>query len=404
LKTSLVILALLTGLASVGALAQQPGQMPAGGKVGALPAAAVGPAVDADAIVVPNARLGPALVPKVESIDILQQNQAQRSRDQPGNAAPVFRTVKEGTKNYSSLPALEAGVLIQPKQRFPLQPRATTAGEAWRNYRDGPLTHLGGWLLLGAAAAIALVYLVVGPTRLKQGRTGRLIERFTSIERLAHWSTAISFLLLALTGLTMLFGKYFLVQVVGHPLFGWFGYVCKNIHNFVGPVFTVSILVTFVIFVKDNFPGRGDLQWLLRLGGMFGGKHAHAGRFNAGEKIWFWFGVVGLCLIASASGFVLDMLVPGIAYTRGNMQIAHVIHLVAAVLVATMSMGHIYLGTIGMEGAFEAMATGYVDDEWAREHHDLWYDDVQSGRVPRVRTAEGAAHTGVAPPQAPASS
>ncbi|MBC7415282.1 MAG: formate dehydrogenase subunit gamma [Herminiimonas sp.] len=370
--TGLLILALL---ASGAAPAQNRVDQ---GKVGAAQTVSGAP--------VTPSTTGPASTPNVESIDILKQNQAERSRDQPGNAAPTFRIIKEGTKNYSSLPALESGVLIQPKAQFPLQARATTAGEAWRNYRNGPLTHFGGWILLGVLAALAAMYFIAGPVRLKSPRTGRLIERFTAIERLAHWSTAITFVLLALSGLTMLFGKYIMIPVFGHPLFGWLAFLCKNVHNFVGPLFTVSIVVTFIVFVKDNFPGRGDLTWLLRLGGMFGGKHAHAGRFNAGEKLWFWGGVVGLSLLVSASGFVLDKLVPGLEYSRGNMQIANVIHLVGAVLVAAMSLGHIYLGSIGMEGALEAMTTGYVDDEWAREHHDLWYDDVVSGKVPRIRT------------------
>ena len=197
---------------------------------------------------------------------------------------------------------------------------------------------------------------------------------------------AISFLTLAFTGLLMLFGKYIVLPVFGHTVFGWLAYACKNIHNFVGPVFTVSIIVMFAIFVKDNFPGKGDLQWLKNLGGARG--HASAGRFNAGEKLWFWGGLVFLGLIVSASGFVLDMLVPGILYTRGNMQIAHVIHLVAAVLVFSASLAHIYIGTLGMEGAYKAMKTGYVDDAWAKEHHDLWYADIESGKIPRVRTSD----------------
>jgi formate dehydrogenase subunit gamma len=206
---------------------------------------------------------------------------------------------------------------------------------------------------------------------------------------------AISFVILAVTGITMLFGKYVVLPVFGHTLFGLLAYLCKNIHNFVGPVFTVSTVVFFVIYVKDNLPEASDLKWLTRAGGAIGKGHVSAGRFNAGEKIWFWGGVVALGLVVSASGFVLDMLFPGIESTRGNMQIANAIHLAGAVLFASMSLAHIYIGTIGMEGAYEAMRTGYVDDAWAKEHHDLWYDDVKSGKVPRVRTEEGAAKVGV---------
>lgn len=328
-------------------------------------------------------------LPNVQSDDIryLNQNQAERTRVQPGNMAPVYRQIKEGTNNYSSLPALESGVLIQPHAQFPGQARATTAGEAWRLYRNGPLTLYGGWLIIVAVVGIAAFYFSFGPIRVKEARTGRIIERFTSVERMTHWTVAISFLTLALTGLLMLFGKHVVLPIFGHTLFGWIAYACKNVHNFVGPVFTVGLIVMFAIFVRDNFPARSDIDWIKKLGGARG--HASAGRFNAGEKLWFWGGVVFLGLIVSASGFVLDMLVPGILYTRGNMQIANVIHLVGAVLIFSASLAHIYMGTLGMEGAYDAMRTGYVDDAWAKEHHDIWYDEIQSGKVPRVRSKEG---------------
>lgn len=342
-----------------------------------------------EAAAAPAPATAPKGLPNVQSDDIryLDQNQAERTRVQPGNMAPVYRQIKEGTNNYSSLPALESGVLIQPHAQFPGQARATTAGEAWRLYRNGPLTLYGGWLIIVVFVGIAAFYFSFGAIKLKEARTGRLIERFTSVERMTHWTVAISFVTLALTGLLMLFGKHVVLPIFGHTLFGWIAYACKNVHNFVGPVFTVGLIVMFAIFVRDNFPGRGDIDWVKKLGGARG--HASAGRFNAGEKLWFWGGVVFLGLIVSASGLVLDMLVPGILYTRGNMQIANVIHLVAAVLIFSASLGHIYMGTLGMEGAYDAMRTGYVDDAWAKEHHDIWYDEIQSGKVPRVRSKDG---------------
>lgn len=326
--------------------------------------------------------------PNVQSVDILQPRQIESAPAQPGNAAPVYRQIADGEVHYTSNPALEAGMLIQPKAQFPGQARATTAGEAWRQYRNGPLTFYGGWLLVLTAALLAIVYLAKGPIKLKGTPTGRLIERFTSVERIAHWTMAISFVVLAISGIIMLFGKYILLPVFGYTLFGWLSYTLKTIHNFVGPVFTVSILVFFVIYVRDNMPHRSDIKWLSRAGGMLGGEHVPSGRFNAGEKIWFWMGVVLLGLIISGSGFFLDMLVPGAEYTRGNMQIASIVHIIAAVLVMAMSIGHIYMGTVGMEGAYKAMRTGYVDDTWAKEHHELWYEEVQHGKVPRVRSEE----------------
>ena len=356
----------------------------------AEPAAAGGaPATAAAPAAAPAAGLS-----RVQSMDILQKEQIQRSQEQPGNLAPTWRGIKEGSDNYSSLPYAESSVLIQSKAQFPGQAKATTAGEAWRQYRNGPLTLYGGWLLVLTVIALAAMYFGRGQIKLHEPRTGRLIERFTSVERMAHWTVAISFVVLAISGLAMLFGKYVLLPIMGHTLFGWLAYACKNIHNFDGPVFTLSIIVFFVIYVKDNLPGKGDLKWLSRAGGMFGKKELPSGRFNAGEKIWFWAGVVVLGVVLSASGFVLDMLVPNLAYTRANMQLANIVHLVAAVLVVPMSLGHIYLGTIGMEGAYQSMRTGYVDDTWAREHHEYWYEDIASGRVPRVRSEEGAAVVG----------
>jgi formate dehydrogenase subunit gamma len=324
--------------------------------------------------------------PNVESVDILKQNQAERSRDQPGNNAPVWRAVKQGERHYSSLPGLESGVLIQPKAQFLGQDRALTAGEAWRQYRNGPLTAVGAGVILAALLVVTILYFVFGKIRNKEPPTGRLIERFSLVERVVHWTVAISFVTLAVSGLIMLFGRYLLLPLIGHTLFGWLTYALKNVHNFVGPLFAVSIIVLFVLFVRDNFPRREDMHWLRRFGGLFGGTEPSAGRFNAGEKIWFWGGLVLLGLIISASGFVLDMLVPGIVYSRSNMQLAHIVHLLGTTLMAAGAIGHIYLGTLGMEGAYDAMRHGYVDDTWAKEHHNLWYEQVQNGEVPRVRT------------------
>jgi formate dehydrogenase subunit gamma len=331
---------------------------------------------------------GARTAPRVESVDILKQNQAERSRDQPGNNAPVWRQVVAGEAHYSSLPYPESGVLIQPKAQLPGQPVPLTAGESWRRFRNGPMMSIGGWLLLGVLAILAVMFFVKGPIKVHAPPTGRKIQRFTPMERFVHWTTAITFVLLAVSGLCMLFGKFLLMPIIGHTLFGYLTYALKTIHNFVGPLFTLAIIVTFIIFVKDNLPIAADIKWLVRLGGAIGKGHAPAGRFNAGEKLWFWGGVTLLGLAASASGFVLDKLVPNLEYTRFMMQGANLLHLTATVLMMGFAFGHIYLGTIGMQGAYKAMREGYVDDAWAREHHDIWYAEVVSGKVPRIRAPE----------------
>ena len=161
----------------------------------------------------------------------------------------------------------------------------------------------------------------------------------------------------------------------------------KTAHNFAGPLFAVSLLIVFVTFVRDNIPSRDDLQWLLKGGGLFGGAEPPSKRFIAGEKIVFWGGVFTLGIVVVASGLVLDKLLPGLAYERGDMQIAHMVHATATVLMMCLFLGHIYLGTLGMKDAYKGMKTGYVDEGWAREHHALWYEDIRTGKIPAQRTA-----------------
>ena len=317
-----------------------------------------------------------------------QQNNAERGKVQPGNNAPMWRAVGAGAEGYSSLPkseAPEAGVLIQPFVQYPGS-RLTTAGEAWRQVRNNWIIPYGGSLLVIVFGAIAVFYWRKGMMKLHGAPTGKEIERFTPFERSAHWTNAIAFVILAISGATMAFGKFFLQPIIGDTLFGWITYLLKNAHNFAGPLFAVSLTVVFFTFLKDNWPSKEDWVWIIKAGGMLGGKEVPSHRFNAGEKVVFWGGVFGLGLVVVASGFVLDKIVPGLIYERGTMQIAHMVHAVATLLMMAMFMAHIYMGSIGMEGAYKAMRTGYVDETWAKEHHELWYDDIQAGKIPAHRS------------------
>ena len=317
-----------------------------------------------------------------------KQSNGERAKVQPGNNAPMWRAVGQGVEGYSSLPkreAPEAGLLIQPFVQYPGS-RLTNAGEAWRQVRNQWIIPYGGSLLLIVVLAIGLFYWRKGPIAVKGAESGRLIERFTHVERAAHWANAIAFCALAISGIVMAFGKFFLQPVMGGALFGWLAYALKNLHNFAGPLFAVSLVIVFATFVRDNWPSKEDLNWLLKGGGLFNGAHVSSHRFNAGEKLIFWGGVFFFGLIVVASGLVLNKLVPGMEYLRSTMQIASMVHGVATVLMMAMFLGHIYLGTIGMNGAYKAMKTGYVDEAWAREHHDLWYDDIKAGKIPAQRT------------------
>lgn len=317
------------------------------------------------------------------------QTNGDRAKVQPGNNAPMWRQVGSGVAGYSSLPNPEAGVLIQPKVQYPGS-RLTNAGEAWRQVRNVWLIPYGGSFLLIVLGAIALFHWKVGPIKVHEPATGRMIERFTPFERSAHWANAIAFSIMAVSGVVMAFGKFFLLPVLGTTLFGWLSYALKNAHNFAGPLFAVSLLIVILTFVRDNLPARGDLAWLLKGGGVFAGTEIKSGRFNAGEKVVFWGGVFALGLVVVVSGLVMDKLLPGMAYERGTMQIAHMVHAVSNILMLVMFLGHLYMGTAGTEGAYQGMKTGYVDEAWAKNHHALWFEDIQSGKIAAQRSTPTA--------------
>lgn len=314
------------------------------------------------------------------------ESNAERGRSQPGNNAPMWRGVRESgnVQGTTSLPGVEQGVLIQRFTQYPGS-GLTNAGEAWRQVRNNWLLPYGGSLLLIVLVAIGLFYWRRGP--MGHDSTGpRTIERFTPFERAAHGVNAVAFCALGISGIVMAFGKFFLLPVMGTALFGWLSYALKNLHNFAGPLFAVSLVVVMVTFARDNWPRAWDWEWALKGGGLFTGKHVPSHRFNAGEKTLFWVGMFWLGSTVVGSGLVLNKLIPDMDYTRGQMQVAHMVHAVSSLLMLVIFMGHIYMGTIGVKGAYRAMREGYVDEAWAKEHHELWYDDVKAGKIPAQRS------------------
>ena len=318
------------------------------------------------------------------------ETNAQRAKTQPGNNAPFWRAVRNsgnapGTVNNLAASG-ERGVLVQTFTEYPGS-KLTSAGEAWRQVRNQWIIPYGGALLVIVLLAIALYYFAKGPLGGHEPDTGRRIERFTYFERAAHWSNAIAFCVLAISGMVMAFGKFVLLPLTGSTLLGWLSWPLKTAHNFAGPLFAVSLVIVFFTFLRSNWPNQGDWNWLRRGGGLLGGEEPPSHRFNAGEKLIFWGGVFFLGVFVVSSGLVLDKILPGLAYERGDMQIAHMIHSISAMLMMAVFLGHIYIGTIGMKGSYRAMKTGYVDEAWAREHHRLWYEDIRDGKIPAQRSA-----------------
>jgi formate dehydrogenase subunit gamma len=280
--------------------------------------------------------------------------------------AELWRDVRQRDRSVvgsTQVRGVDAGILIN------------VYGESWRQFRMQQLIPYGAALMGIVLSVILLFYLIRGPLRIQGGPGGNKIQRFTVFERTTHWFTVSVFWLLALTGLILLYGRFVLIPLLGAEGFGLTASACKEAHNLFGPMFLVALLMLFVTFVKDNFYARGDMTWLLKGGGMFGGVHVSAGRFNAGEKMWFWIAVLGGAVLC-VTGLILDFAVLG--QGREVMALSHVLHGIVALLVITVSFGHIYLGTAGVEGTLDSMTTGYVDEAWAKSHHDRWYAEVKS--------------------------
>lgn len=255
------------------------------------------------------------------------------------------------------IPDTKAAVLIQP------------AGRKW-DYFHEVLLHWGAAaVILGTIGLLAVAYLLLGRLRIEAGRSGRKILRFKAFERFSHWLTAGSFVLLGLTGLNITFGKTLLLPLIGPAAFSDVSQFAKYLHNFTSFAFMIGLCLIAVIFIKDNFFEKVDIEWVKQGGGFIKSKHAPAGRFNLGEKMVFWLSL-GAGIAVSVSGLLL--LFPFYGTNIAEMQLAQIVHAVVAVLFVALILGHIYIGTLGMEGAFEAMGSGEVDINWAKEHHDRW--------------------------------
>jgi formate dehydrogenase subunit gamma len=260
-----------------------------------------------------------------------------------------------------------AGVLMQP------------AGRTWRYFHEVVLRWTGAIVILGTLLGLGLAYFLIGRLRVTDGWSGTRVPRFTGYERFAHWLTATSFVLLALTGLNITFGKPLLLPLIGPEAFTTLSEIAKYVHNFVSFAFVLGLILIAALWLRDNLWSKEDSEWLKKGGGFIKSRHPVAGRFNAGEKLVFWLALAAGVAVA-ISGYVL--MFPFYVTNILGMQAAQVMHSIIAMLFIALIIGHIYIGTLGTEGAFEAMGQGSVDLNWAREHHALWLqEEIAKGHV-----------------------
>jgi len=324
-----------------------------------------------------------------------QDAYAQTGGNVPGNSlgnssdAEMWRAIRRGAQGTVSIEDKKAGIMIQSE------------GENWRAIRNGPLSVWGSWAIFGVIAILALFFLLRGRIKVDHGLSGRTVERFNGLERFAHWLLANCFILLALTGLNVMYGRYVLKPLIGAEAFATITALGKYVHNYVGFAFMVGIVLIVVLWIRHNFPNKYDMIWLAKGGGMFTkGSHPPARKFNAGQKLLFWLVVLGGISI-SVSGIslmfpfefhmfagtfsalnVFGLGLPTELTPMEEMQLSQLWHAIMAVLLIAAIIGHIYIGTLGMEGAFDAMGTGKVDRNWAREHHALWLEEEEGAKAP----------------------
>ena len=297
--------------------------------------------------------------------DLVATAQASDKGTATNPRSNYWRAVRGGEEGYSAIKGTERNVLIQSE------------GENWRNLRNGPIATIGGYLIFISLFTIIFYHIKTGGMKLDNGLSGNTVTRWDIFDRIIHWTIATLFILLAITGLSMLFGRAILIPVLGKDGFSAYASLAHTIHNYLGPLFVAMLVILIISWLKHNFFNENDIKWFKAGGGgIIGNQHVSVGRFNAGEKVWFWI-VTILGLAVGITGLIMDF--PNFDQVRYTMQNANLIHGTLSVIWTAAAFGHIYIGSIGSQGSLDGMVTGEVDENWAKQHHDLWYDEVNKG-------------------------
>ncbi|NGZ14405.1 formate dehydrogenase subunit gamma [Vibrio aestuarianus] len=280
--------------------------------------------------------------------------------------ADFWQQVRQGEVGYTTSQSPEHGMLI------------SAPGEAWFLLKEKWMSPAGAIAIFGSITMVILAYVVVGPIMLSAPRTGKKIKRWSRWDRALHWSMAFTFLTLAFSGLMLVYGKHFLKPYVPTELWGWVIFVAKQYHNYMGPLFFILLICMLLKWWRKSLFNQTDIKWFMKFGGMVGkykGSHPSAGFSNGGEKAIYWLLIV-FGAAAAISGLILDF--PIFGQTRRDMEFSNLMHMFSALILICGFIFHIYIGLFGMEGALEGMVTGEVDETWAKEHHDLWYAEIQN--------------------------
>ena len=302
----------------------------------------------------------------------LQDTAVAQTTSDSNSRSNLWRVVREGGAGYSSV----TGSDVNPETNM----LYNITGQNWRQIRNGLIANYGGWFLFLSLIAILVFFSVRGRVELEEPASGERVQRWGFWERAMHWYTATLFIVLSITGLSMLFGRSILMPLLGPEGFSFWAGISINVHNAIGPFFAIGLLLMLIFWIRHNIPNKTDVVWFIKGGGIIGRNHPSAGKANGGEKVWYWIvillGLGAVCI----SGFALIGWIQeyfGMELSREVAQNMHIIHAVAALIWIGIFFGHFYIGTFGSEGSLDAMTKGHVSKEWAKQHHDIWYEKVQ---------------------------
>jgi formate dehydrogenase subunit gamma len=326
---------------------------------------------------------GYLLVDDIQAQDTTNEEAKTAGDDDVNPRAAFWREVRQGTAGYSAVTGQEANVLIQ------------NGGQNWRQIRNGPIATIGAWAILGIIGVLAVYHLITGGYKMPD-RTGRKVLRWPAADRAIHWTMAVLFIILAITGMSLLWGRAVLIPVMGKEVFAGWAQIAKPIHDYLSLPFALMLIVALLKWLRHNIPKAYDIEWLLKGGGYLGGGHPPAGFSNAGEKALYW------TLVIAGGGLIVSgffLLFPNLGTVREDMQLHNIIHGITAVVCITFVCLHIYLATIGSEGALEGMLHGYVDERYAMNHHPLWWDEIKDQKGARETSRGGAPSPAPAAPR-----
>jgi len=279
--------------------------------------------------------------------------------------ADYWRAIRGGQEGYTTSQSPEHGVLV------------SIPGEAWFLLKEKWMSPLGALAIFGSIALVVLAYFTIGPLKLSKAKTGRKIKRWTLVDRTLHWSMAFTFISLAISGLTLVYGKHFMKPILPTDVWGMIVYGAKQYHNYIGPLFAILLFAVMIKWWRKSLFAKVDINWFMKMGGMIGkhkGSHPSADFSNGGEKALFWL-LIFCGVFITTSGFILDF--PLFGQTRRDMELSNLVHMLASLVLICGFVFHIYVGLVGIEASLEGMVKGEVDETWAKEHHDLWYEKVK---------------------------